>query len=465
MNTMFNAKVALSVLAVMGAAGCTEEYCTLNPKEKICQAEAIRKDEGLLFHPKRFTRSGGGTITIKDGFNAGKEIALVLSGIEVSIGTLNSNGILEADITPEIISKFKTGQPFLLVKQALIQRNAERIKFYTEPKFTNSQGMMSVMQRSVGSDQPREILDIKPEAIEIVGQSGLYVFNQHKFSMHDRTFQKIDLYNIQSSRLSPNQSDYPTDTEAPDNGSDMYRISGFAISNNRLTWAKKLAGADTSIQTFSVSPYSQGQGSIRKDWKTLTSLTADRRGNFTGAVINESLQVFRDQYLTDLVSVEDLGSGRLALGTASYGIGDIDGDGSPDLVIWHKKDAAISVYKYQFMQFVWDAELSRKLQDRIGRNLKGSLPTAVRLADIDSDGVDDVIVADGKRVLIFPNDGNGDYEETIEIPAVGSGADALGAISAIAVGKLGDNVNAGPSLALVSRETKKIAVVLNQSTE
>lgn len=69
-------------------------------------------------------------------------------------------------------------------------------------------------------------------------------------------------------------------------------------------------------------------------------------------------------------------------------------------------------------------------------------------------------VADGKRLLIFPNDGNGDYEETIEIQAVGSGGDDSGAISAIAVGKLGDNVNAGPSLALVSRETKKIAVVL-----
>lgn len=252
----------------------------------------------------------------------------------------------------------------------------------------------------------------------------------------------------------------------PTGGSDDSLVPGFSFGNNQLILAfASGSNRNTAIQVFGISPFSTGNVSARTTWSAITSFSSDPSGRYTGAIINGKLQLFNDQYLTSSVAIDDLGSDKESLGIARYGIGDIDGDGASDLAVWHKTTNAVSVYKNQRVKFVWDSALSNKLQARTKAALNGLIPTAVRLADIDSDGVDDVIVADGKRVLIFPNDGNGDYEETIEIPAVGSGADALGAISAIAVGKLGDNVNAGPSLALVSRETKKIAVVLNQSTE
>lgn len=113
-------------------------------------------------------------------------------------------------------------------------------------------------------------------------------------------------------------------------------------------------------------------------------------GRYAGAIINGKLQLFNDQYLTSSVAIDDLGSDKESLGIARYGVGDIDGDGASDLAVWHKTTNTVSVYKNQRVKFVWDSA-SDKLQARTKDALNGLIPTAVRLADIDRDGVDDVI--------------------------------------------------------------------------
>lgn len=466
MSTMFNAKTALSAITLIGTVGCTEDFCAVHPTDITCKAKVIIQDTGLSIYPQRLVRSRGGNVSIKDEYNANKEVFITLAGTRLSLGKLDEHGTLQTTINPEVIAKFKTGHPSVVIENAAIQRAPVRMKFYTEPKFTSDSGIQAVWQRNIAKDQPAAI-NIMPVAIEILDPNTLIALNQ--FNLKDQgsvVFKNLDRYQFASGRFDPVDSTlYPREVRDSAPGNQTGLSSGIAISQNRLIYARKVTNETVSVVPINLSPFYFGNAISHKDWNSLVSLKTDPKGTLLGAIINEKLQIFADENLSSPVLMEDLGAGRTGLGVASFGFGDIDGDGTAELAIWHTENRLVSVYSYMKMQFLLNPILSDNLQTRTAATLNSLLPTTVRLADIDSDGVDDIIVADGKRLLIFPNDGNGDYEETIEIPTVGSGVDALGAISAIAVGKLGDNVNAAPSLALVSKETKKIAVVLNQSTE
>lgn len=466
MNTMFNSKIALSISVFIGAAGCTEDYCTLHPADISCKTKVITQDTGLSVYPQRLVRSKGGNVSIKDEYNANKEVFIALAGTKLSLGKLDDHGTLATIIKPEVIAKFKTGHASVIIENAAIQRVPVRMKFYTEPKFTDDAGMQAVWQRNIAKDQPAAI-NIMPVTIEILDPVTLIAVNQ--FNLRDQgavVFKNLDRYQFASGRFDPVDSTlYPREVRDSAPGNQIGLSSGIAISQNRLLYARKVTTEAVSVIPINLSPFYFGTPISKESWNSFASLRTDPKGTFLGAIINATLQIFADENLSSPVLLEDLGAGRTRLSVASFGFGDIDGDGIAELAVWHTENRMVSVYSYTKTQFLLNPILSDKLQARTTASLNGLLPTAVRLADIDSDGVDDVILADGKRVLIFPSDGNGDYEETIEIPAVGSGVNALGALSAIAVGKLGDHANAAPSLALVSSETKQIAVILNQSTE
>jgi hypothetical protein len=466
MSTIFNAKTALSVLTIIGTAGCTEDFCAVHPSDITCKAKVIIQDPGLSVYPQRLVRSKGGNVSIKDEYNANKEVFITLAGTKLSLGKLDKHGALQVVINPEVIAKFKTGHASVIIENAAIQRAPVRMKFYTEPKFTNNAGMQTVWQRNIAKDQPAAI-SIMPVAVEILDPNTLIALNQ--FNLKDQgsvVFKNLDRYQFASGRFDPVDSTlYPREVRDSAPGNQITLSSGIAISQNRLIYARKVTTETVSIVPINLSPFYFGSPISNDKWNSLISLKADPKGTLLGAIINAKLQIFAGENLSSPVPLEDLGAGRTGLGVASFGFGDIDGDGIAELAVWHTENRLVSVYSLIKAQFLLNPILSDKLQTRTAAALNGLSPTAVRIADIDSDGVDDVIVANGKQLLIFPSDGNGDYEETIEVPAVGSGVDALGAVSAIAVGKLGDNANAAPSLALVSGETKQIAIVLNQSTE
>lgn len=468
---MFNTKLfyfGATIALCGGLTSCAVDACSFDSDYKKADPQACMiqtdTDTGIAVSRKRLSRISGGALTIVDKRNPGAEVILTNAGVSLSLGTLNAVGELRRDIAAVELAKIKLGEIALELKGATVQRDSVSIRIYAEPQFTTSQGILAVKQHNVKNDL-LNITNIWPEQIDIIN-SLIFAYSRYEVANLGSRFQKIGTYELGPTGILLSNNNYPIGTEMPTGGSDDSLVPGFSFGNNQLILAfASGANHNTAIQVFGISPFSTGTVSARTTWSTITSFSSDPSGRYAGAIINGKLQLFNDQYLTSSVAIDDLGSNKESLGIARYGIGDIDGDGASDLAVWHKTTNTVSVYKNQRVKFVWDSALSNKLQARTKAALKGLVPTAVRLADIDRDGVDDVIVADGKRLLIFPNDGNGDYEETIEIQAVGSGADALGAISAIAVGKLGANVNAGPSLALVSRETKKIAVVLNQSTE
>ena len=106
-------------------------------------------------------------------------------------------------------------------------------------------------------------------------------------------------------------------------------------------------------------------------------------------------------------------SERLSLGTAennsaSLSIGDLDGDGDPDVAVANGRH-----WPQQNLLFFNQGRVRFNLVRPLGRDLAASYSTA--LADLDGDGDLDVAVGnDMAPNLILQNDGNGRFREAGE---------------------------------------------------
>jgi len=312
----------------------------------------------------------------------------------------------------------------------------------------------------MGASEPAQ-----PVMIGITPKPSVIVLKKIKLTLGGVIMQKTSEYsadvnlNLQTTNSFPF---YYPEENAGDNytgfgQSRMGAIFSGVVSANppsRLTMLYSISGSDVS------------QGMPKSvSYKIVSLLCSDAAGKLTGAIADGRLSFFEDQSLDKPIEMIHGTNKNASIATVKFGIGDLDGDQYPDVAIWHDVTNTISVYTLKNNSLEWSPDLSTKLQAKSASVLGQNFPTAVRLADIDRDGVDDIILADRERLIILPNDGTGDYEKSTVIPAIGSGANALGPISAIAIGRLGSNQKSAPSLALVSSQAKKIAVVLNQSTE
>lgn len=468
---MFNNKLLCfgATLALCGGlTSCAADACSFDSDYKkenpqACMLPAI-VDTGLFVTPKRLSHTNGGMLLIRDVKNPGAEVFLTKTGKSVSIGHLNNGGELQRTLTSLELNSFSLGEIELVLPNASTPRSPLKLRINVEPQLFADKAGINYATKSTENDLSTRTPG-KPVMIGITSSKKIQVISQTIQGNNQYTTQVSSTYKADPSLVS-----VTTDMQ-----SDLYeKIStdkyvGFAQSKSGFLYAgKNIADqADSSNQIYySISGTNViKDGPIQVDLKNISFLCSDINGKITGAIVNGSLSFFEGQSLDKPIKVNHGDNKNASIATLKFGIGDLDGDQYPDVAIWHDATNTISVYTRKGDILEWSPELSTKLQAKSASVLGQNFPSAVRLADIDRDGVDDIILADRERLIILPNDGTGDYEKSIEIPAIGSDANALGPISAIAIGQLGSNPKSLPSLALVSSQTKKIAVVLNQSTE
>ena len=467
---MFNNKLfyfGATIALCGGLTSCAVDACSFDSDYKKADPQACmipaNIDTGLTVSNKRISRISGGSLAISDKSNLSADVVLIQAGSSLKLGTLSSeDGMLKKEVSAAELAIFTVGEIKLELQGAKLKRKPFSIRLYSEPSFPAKAEGIDWKAIPTTMDEGASGLDI-PVMIGITPQPSIVVLNHTKIAngtikQTTRLYSATPVLAIMSDNLGISLGEEI----------DSNSYTGFAQSKSGILFnGFDAGGATSSVSRFdSFMGINITQGKFRyKSHRVTSLLCSDINGKVTGAIVDGALSFFEGQSLDTPIKMNHGDNKNASIATLKFGIGDLDGDQYPDVAIWHKLSNTISVYTRKGDILEWSPELSTKLQAKSASVLGQNFPTAVRLADIDRDGVDDIILADRERLIILPNDGTGDYEESIVIPAIGSGANALGPISAIAIGQLGSNPKSAPSLALVSSQDKKIAVVLNQSTE
>jgi hypothetical protein len=468
---MFNNKLfyfGATIALCGGLISCAVDACSFDSDYKKANSQACMLpaiiDTGLSVIPKRLSRINGGTLSIRDAKNPGAEVFLAKSGKSVSIGHLNNEGELQRTLKSSELTSFSLGEIELVLPNASTPRSPLKLRINVEPQLSTDKAGANYATKSTEYDLSTKTPG-KPVMIGITSSQKIQLISQTVQGENIYTTQVSSTYAAVPNLVLINtemQSDLFEKT-SPD------KYVGFSQSKSGFLYAgKNIAGSDnvSDLIYYSISGTNIiKNGPTQVSLKDLSFLCSDINGKITGVIADGILKFFEGQSFSKVIPTNHGTNENASIATLKFGIGDLDGDQYPDVAIWHNLTNTISVYTLKGEILEWSPELSKKLQAKSASVLGQNFPSAVRLADIDRDGVDDIILADGERLIILPNDGTGDYEKSIVINAIGSGANALGPISAIAIGQLGGNPKSLPSLALVSSQAKKIAVVLNQSTE
>jgi hypothetical protein len=190
--------------------------------------------------------------------------------------------------------------------------------------------------------------------------------------------------------------------------------------------------------------------SATPDFTKVLGLASDSKGTMLAVVSDSDVFVYQSSDQSPLdrrLSV----SGSTSVGQKAA-LGDINGDGRIDLVTLSDGNASV-FFGQQSGSFALDATASGKLTTA----LAGSVPTAVSSADIDLDGIDDLVVASGTSLQIIYPLPNGSY--TTSAPLSG-----LDGTDIITIGAVDGKSNSGPDIAISSQKAQRIAVLVNQST-
>lgn len=451
-----------------GLTSCAVDACSFDSEYKIADPSrcdpVMAIDTGLTASPKRLSHITGGSMVIVDKKNSGAEVILRKAGVTLSLGTLDEAGVLERNVAAAELKAFTLGEIGLELQQAKISRKPMSIRIYAEPSLPANEQNKNWAAIAIGMDMG-ESESAQPVMIGITSKPSVIVLKKIKMTTGGVIMQKTSEYSADISLTLQTANRFPFYYQE-ENAGDNY--TGFGQSKMGIIFSGVFSASPpsrlTMLYSISGSDVSQGIPKIISH-KSVSQLCSDVAGKITGAIVDGRLSFFEEQSLDKPIEMIHGANKNGSIATVKFGIGNLDGDQYPDVAIWHDAKDAISVYTLKSNTLEWNPDLSAKLQAKSAGVLRQNSPTAVRLADIDRDGVDDVLIADRERLIILPNDGTGDYEKSIELSAIGSGANALGPISAIAIGQLGSNPKSAPSLALVSSQDKKIAVVLNQSTE
>ena len=129
----------------------------------------------------------------------------------------------------------------------------------------------------------------------------------------------------------------------------------------------------------------------------------------------------------------------------------MNGDGRADLVTVASGGASVFLGQTSGT-LAFDAPLSTKLTGA----LAGSVPTAVAMADMDLDGLDDLIVASGTSLQVVYPLPSGSF-------TVSAALNGLDTADTISIGAVDGNSSSGPDIALSSQKAQRIAVIVNQS--
>jgi len=417
------AVVGLSSL-VIGAVGCSVPLCEERPGDPRCTGDGGTTAD-LAVVTTRLSKNGGRVNVTAKGATTAK---LVLPGnLEVAC-TVDGSGNGSCDVSMSQLAAVTPGQISVTLK-AGDKNISAKLRVFQPPTFTDAAGMKATL--ATGARQPTWVQVAKGRVFAAVDSA---------------TNRGVDEYQVSGTTLqgvSPREFFRNT----------MPLSTVLDISEGQVVRATMGAGM-FSVENADLAATSDVYTSFKMLTLTKVNALAVNRDSTVVAVAGEGtdgpLKAYTVPTPGQMNSAAVTLTGVTTKAVTRVGVGKLTDTSTVDIVAAHSDGASVFLQKAGMAS----PSLDQTLSSAVGSKLIGPGLTAMALGDIDRDGLDDVIAAQGSSVIVLSIDGS-----TVTSTPVLSSLPA--AVDAVAVGDVtGDGK---PDLVIAQKTGTLLTVFLNQA--
>lgn len=456
---MFQSKFTLSASGLLLAGvtlgalgGCASNLCDTEPDSPNCEQIVPPDQLSLSVTPLRLSLSQGGMLNVKLGGRppAGTRAFLRRAqSADLLLGTLEKSEQTLAIGAAELTGR-TPGLAQIIVTQPDQTEMTAPLRLFVEPSFRNA-------AREYDTKQDGNA----PIWTGIGDNGGVYTINSFApfAGSPDRQLRIVD-YQYNNSMLAPKSPQsfgayrgYPISDQLPGRGA-LIADQVVAVSKNPVSLMYPVLTDLCGIKSQTCRQLNP----MTLEFQKVMGLAADRRGLLVAVQTDAQVLAYRGSEATpfgEALTLTGMGSNKGS--TVAVAVGDLDGDGQPDLVTLHQGPMGVSVFLRgsDSKLLRYSEPYSMQLQTAMG----GVLPTAVAIADLDGDGLDDVALALGSTVTLLLNQGEGGFAAAEPIST-----SMTMAIDAIALGNIDPATgNHSTDVAVSSSTSQRVAVLLNQA--
>ena len=417
------AAVGLSSLVLGGAVGCSVPLCDERPGDPRCVPDGGTSAD-LAVVTTRLSKNGGRVSVTAKGATS---VKLVLPGnLEVGC-TVDASGNGNCDVSMTQLAAVMPG-PINVTLKAGDKSISAKLRVFQPPTFMDAAGMKATY--NTGARQP----------------GWVQVAKGHVFlSEESATNRQINEYQLSGTTMQALPDREPFVNTIP--------LSSFLdISEGQVVRATMGAGT-FAVENADLAATTDVYTSFKMLNLTKVNAVAVNRDSTVVAVAGEGadgpLKAYTLPPPGQMNSAAVTLTGATTKAVARVGVGKLTETSTVDLVAAHSDGASVFLQKAGMA----NPTLDQTLSSAVGSKLIGPGLTAMAIGDIDRDGLDDVIAAQGTSVIVLSIDG-----ATVTSTPVLSSLPA--SVDAVAVGDVtGDGK---PDLVIAQKTGAMLTVFINQ---
>lgn len=442
-------------LVALALGGCTRNLCELDPDDPRCTVSPPAGTPMLTVTPARLSLSTGGKVQVevKPAPSDGGLLVLRRPGAKDLVLGTATGGALATDLKPVDLSShsFTPGEAQIALVQPGQPDRTAGLRLFVEPQFTQPS---KSYDSSGNSDYPIWI--------GISRANTVYTLNQFPpFAGSPDRQLRIGEYRVTNSVLAPTVPQtlgayraYPF-ASAPSGLAALGGATVLVLSKNPVNTSTPIL-ADLCLFSTGMC---QLLNPMALDFKAATGLAADQKGSLFAVQTEVGTLAYRASELSPFAEklMVDGATRPTPSAVVAQAVGDIDGDGQSDVLVFQSAPPGVIVFLRLpgGKQLRYNDVVSGRLQALLGNKA----PVAAAVADLDADGLDDLLVVRDGALSLFYNQGAGTLTAGAQVP-VPPGTDA------VAVGVIDP---AAPSwgrldIAVSSSTGQRIAVFMNQAS-
>lgn len=416
--------VGLSSLVLGGAVGCSVPLCEERPGDPRCVSDGGTTAD-LAVLSTRLSKNGGRVNVTAKGATT---VKLVLPGnLEVGC-TVDGAGNGSCDVSMSQLAAVTTGQISVTLK-AGDKNISAKLRVFQPPTYMDAAGMKATY--STGARQP----------------SWVQVAKGHVFSSEDSaTNRRINEYQANGTNLQLLGAREPLLNTMP-------LTTMLDVSEGQVVRATMGAGT-YSVENADLAATTDVYSSFKTVTLTKVNALAVNRDSTVVAVAGDGtdgpIKAYTVPTPGQTNSAAVMLNGATAKAVTRVGVGKLTDTSTVDIVAAHSDGASVFLQKTGMASPTLDQTLSSS----VGSKLIGPGLTALALADIDRDGLDDVIAAQGTSIIVLSIDGT----TVTSTPVLSS---LPGTVDAVAVGDVSGDGK--PDLVIAQKAGAMLTVFLNQA--
>jgi hypothetical protein len=446
-------------LVALAPAGCVRNLCEDEPTDPHCTATGMPPAGAITVAPPRLSLTAGGplAIAVQPAAPDGTMAVLRRAGAsDLSLGTLQG-GSLAASVKAADLSahNFTPGPATIVLQQPGQAELSAPMRLYIEPQFT--QPVLSYDTKSDGDF---------PTWVGIGNGGTVYGLNLYPPfpGSLDRKQRLVDYHYVAGATPAMDRLDKRMPMTF-----GGYKVDPFSAAAPARAL---LAGGQILVASFDKSNaqspvivdsclFSTGQCNTQNpmsfDFKSVLGMATDPRGSVFAVQSDSATLAYRPSDMSPFAAKLAVDPVAMPAQVVALAVGDLDGDGQSDVVAVGKSPLAVTVLmQKQGGRLQASAERSAQLLGFLG----GQTPTAATIADLDGDGLEDLILVHDGMVAIYYSQDNGALVAGPQLPA-------LAGVDSVAAGAVAGSARPGArprlDLAFGSSSGQRVGVLLNQA--